>query len=362
VKITVFYWISLILTISTLNIFCSKGGGSGGGNNCNGITTSVYATLVHPSSAAAADGSITASASPGTGFSFNINGGPYQTSGLFDHLPEGTYTIVARNSNGCSGLGNFTLTASTCPPNTIINVDGTFTNPTVPAGGNNGTINVTATGSVGFTYSINGSMYQTSPVFSNLSEGTYIVTVKDVNGCTGTLGFRLMLMAQGCNGYTITPTVSNLVNNDPCQGSPNGYFTINPTGATLPVMYSYMGGPFQSNNTFTNLANGYHSIVVKDANGCSAGISVTIKTLQPGTKFAIVKSLIQSHCVSCHSSVQAEGGKDFSNDCNIIFYQVRIKARAVDGLPTPMPPSGLLPIADRQNITSWITAGGRYSD
>ena len=34
-----------------------------------------------------------------------------------------------------------------------------------------------------------------------------------------------------------------------------------------------------------------------------------------------------------------------------------IKARAIDGDPSPMPPSGLLPKCDRQDLQTWLDAG-----
>jgi hypothetical protein len=49
-------------------------------------------------------------------------------------------------------------------------------------------------------------------------------------------------------------------------------------------------------------------------------------------------------------------------DCNIVNFKDRILARAVNANPSPMPPTGLLPPSERQKITDWINAGGRYVD
>jgi uncharacterized membrane protein len=102
---------------------------------------------------------------------------------------------------------------------------------------------------------------------------------------------------------------------------------------------------------------------VKDANGCTAtltGVSVTSRT--EGPKFTAVKALIQANCVTCHNATNASGGVNLSTDCSIVSGKDRIKARAVDGNPSPMPSSGLLPAAERQKITDWINAGGRVID
>lgn len=64
------------------------------------------------------------------------------------------------------------------------NITLTFASTKTPACSNLGEITVTAAGSTGFTYQLNGGAFQSSPTFSNLSGGTYTVTVKDVDGCT----------------------------------------------------------------------------------------------------------------------------------------------------------------------------------
>jgi uncharacterized membrane protein len=49
-------------------------------------------------------------------------------------------------------------------------------------------------------------------------------------------------------------------------------------------------------------------------------------------------------------------------DCNIVANKDRIKARAVDASPSAMPPTGLMPASERQKITDWINAGGKFTD
>ena len=95
--------------------------------------------------------------------------------------------------------------------------------------------------------------------------------------------------------------------------------------------------------------------------------SATSNTTDPctgtaGPKFTAVKSLIQSQCLSCHNASMANGGVNLSTDCSIISAKNRIKVRAVDGTPSPMPTTGLLPASERQKITDWINAGGRVTD
>lgn len=77
------------------------------------------------------------------------------------------------NSNGdpCAGV-NITVTPAV-----------TNTDPCIQPS-NNGKIEVTASGSSGFSYSIdNGVTFQSSGVFNSLANGTYAIVVKNANGC-----------------------------------------------------------------------------------------------------------------------------------------------------------------------------------
>ena len=40
----------------------------------------------------------------------------------------------------------------------------------------------------------------------------------------------------------------------------------------------------------------------------------------------------------------------------------RIYQRALLGLPSPMPSTGLIPLSDRQIIERWVAMGGRWTD
>jgi gliding motility-associated-like protein len=80
-------------------------------------------------------------------------------------------------------------TTTTASSNTIAmtasSVIATASSPDIPCGQATGTISINATnGSFPFTYSINGTNYQASNVFSNLNPGSYAFKIKDNVGCT----------------------------------------------------------------------------------------------------------------------------------------------------------------------------------
>jgi uncharacterized membrane protein len=112
----------------------------------------------------------------------------------------------------------------------------------------------------------------------------------------------------------------------------------------------------------------YFFILLLIANSCRKGDSVPVppddcSNITSGTigpLFTAVKAVIATNCQGCHNASQSEGGMNWTVDCNVIKFKDRIKARAVD-LGT-MPPTGPLPASEKNKITAWINAGGRYTD
>jgi len=262
-------------------------------------------------------------------------------------------------------LIGFSCSKSDPPPadpcaGVTITVTGTTMNPA--AGASNGSIVASASGASGFTYSLGSGTYQATGQFTNLAAGTYTITAKSSAGCTGTATFTLTNVVT-CSGVTITvnPTVTGIT---PCATpSANGSINVAASGGTAPYTYSLNGGTFQSVTSFGNLNAGTYSIAARDANGCSATQgSIVVGTRANGSLFNAVKTLVQNNCVSCHNASSASGGVNLSTDCSIVSAKDRIRARAVDGNPSPMPTGGLLPANERQKITDWINAGGRVTD
>ncbi|MCX8019874.1 MAG: hypothetical protein N2747_05210 [Chitinophagaceae bacterium] len=431
--IIIFYYIVLLLS-------CGKNESSPSSNPCAGVTVNVTGNITNPSAPGASNGSITVTVTGASGFTYSLNGGPFQSSPTFSGLPEGTYTVTAKNSNGCTGTATFTLTAPNPCAGVTITVSGSSNNPTT-SGGNNGSINATASGGTPpYTFSLNGGAFQASGNFTNLTAGVYTVTARDANNCTGSANFTL---SDPCTGVTITVsgTVTNpsapgatngsitasasggiapyeyrigsgayqsfgtftglgagtytitardsrlctgsatftltapnpcagvtinvsttITGNTPCTSPPTGSITASATGGTAPYTFSLNGGAFQSSPTFSNLNAGNYTIAARDANGCTGSAPATVPNLPAGPLFTQVRTLIQNHCVSCHNAGAANGGVNLQPDCNIVNFRQRILERAVNGNPSPMPPSGLLPASERQKITDWINAGGRYTD
>ncbi len=86
-----------------------------------------------------------------------------------------TYTVTVTDANGCEAHKNFVILASSAPTITNIQIDHFQTN--------GGTVQVTVTGNGSYIYSLNGSDYQPSPVFTTVAPNEYILSVEDIHGC-----------------------------------------------------------------------------------------------------------------------------------------------------------------------------------
>jgi gliding motility-associated-like protein len=97
------------------------------------------------------------------------------TTSSISVVDEGTYTVTATDSNGCQDT-NSTVVANYAITQ-IIDIE------VVQFTIRSNSISITAIGGNSLQYSIDGFIYQDSPVFRNLLPGYYTVYVRDVNGC-----------------------------------------------------------------------------------------------------------------------------------------------------------------------------------
>ncbi|MDP4263962.1 MAG: hypothetical protein Q8941_15650 [Bacteroidota bacterium] len=332
----------------------------GSTNPCTGVTITVTTTQVNPATGQS-NGSITASATGGSGFTYSLNGGAYQASGTFSGLAAGSYTVSAKNSNGCLGSTQVTLTATN--PCTGITVTVTTTQVNPSTGQSNGSITASATGGSGFTYSLNGGAYQASGTFSGLAAGTYTVSAKNSNGCLGSTQVTLTA-TNPCTNTNITLT-SVVVNYTACVTPATGKITITAAGSTG-FTYNLNNGAYQSSNVFSGLTAASYTIGAKDLNGCTKTATVTVGTVASGPLFAGMRTLITTRCSGsgCHMNGGSAAGYNFDSDCSILSYWNQINGACILGTLVQMPKSPQPPLtaAEKAVITNWINAGHLYSN
>jgi SprB repeat len=266
-------------------------------NNCE---VSISTTVTQPSAVGASitvtnnlcnadqTGKIVAVGNGGTPtYQYSTDGTNFVTSGTFSNLSSGSYTVKTKDSRGCLNSQNITVNQPT-----VLNATPSITKNVTCFGGNDGTINVLASGGTSpYQYSSNGTSFQTGDNFTFVI-GTYSFWVKDANGCIKTT-----------SSLTITqPTdiFPSLTNKTPvlCFGGNDGTATIAATGGVSPYTFSKDGSSFQSSGAFTGFSVGTFSLTVKDNAGCTKPISVQI--LQPAQALQI--SISSQTNLSCYQN------------------------------------------------------------
>ena len=182
-------------------------------------------------------------------------------------LGTGTYTVVVTDANGCSATEEYTLTE----PEAVA-VNGTPDEPGCNSGSGalDGGITIAPTGGTGtYTYAWTGpGVDATAQNQTGLGTGTYNVTVTDSNNCTDSAEFTLTEPeAIAING---TPDLPDC---NAASGALDGAIDIEPTGGTGVYTYAWTSTGTAVDATAqdqTGLGAGTYTVVVTDANGCSA--------------------------------------------------------------------------------------------
>ncbi len=198
---------------------------------------------------------------------YSVNSGTtFQASNIFNNLPSNSYSTVVRDANGCSVTGQSHLIGQ--PPLLLIN-DVNTTDVSTCYGGNDGTIHIVTNGggTPAYEFSVDGGgSYFPSNDFTALTAGIYDVIVRDANGCTDTFTTNTVQIFEPPQLVINSETES-----DPaCFGGTNGSITVNASGGTGQITYSYdNGNTFFTNNILSGLSAGVtYNIVVRDAHGC----------------------------------------------------------------------------------------------
>jgi len=195
--------------------------------------------------------------------------------------------------------------------------------------------------------------------FIYLSISTLIILL---NSCSKNDNEEILHNSSSKNGNkdcSVTEIIATIDKSHPCLST--GIIKIT---APINLNYTYRidEGSFQYNTLFENVSAGKHMISVKDSNGCVSSIEVIVDTISKGIKFTEVASILKTRCASCHSGLNPHAGIDFTRTCDVLNHWDRIKSRAVEGNSSPMPPSGLITLSERNKLLDWINSGHKYED
>lgn len=264
------------------------------------------------SSSGASDGTASVVASGGTpGYVYELNGTTNST-GVFNNLPIGVYTICVTDANGCQ-----TCTAITVSYNGACTLTSTGVVSNVTCNGAcDGSIAVSTTGGTGsitYAWAPNPPNGQGTNTVSGLCAGTYILSIMDANACTETLTFIITEPT----ALSLTGIGTDLT----CNGNCDGEIILTANGGTPPYHYSVdCGVTFSNQPIFTGLCAGTYCTAVMDANGCMQIYTILLN--EPTAIIANATSTNISDSLNCDGTLigSATGGTGILNylwtDCN----------------------------------------------
>ena len=204
-------------------------------------------------------GSVDLSAPTSTSYSWSPGGETTQTLNV---TSSGSYTVTVSNASGCTATSApTTVTVNALPSTPVITPSGATTFCS------GGSVDLSAPTSNSYSWSPGGETTQTLNVTSS---GSYTVTVSNASGCTSTSAPTGVTV----NALPLTPVVT-----------PSGATTFCSGGSVdllAPTSTSYLWSPGgETTQTLTATASGSYSVMISDANGCSATSATTSVMVNP---------------------------------------------------------------------------------
>jgi gliding motility-associated-like protein len=195
---------------------------------------------------------------------------PYQSSGTFSDLPQGTY-YVSVLSEDCELVSSEIRIEEPTPLTVVSDIADISCN-----GANDGSVRIDVQGGSGeYQYAIspNLNQFREENSFTNLAPGNYQAIAQDSNGCFELVEFTITEPEELETTYTSTPEI--------CAGDEDGTITLSVTGGTAPYSTS-----IDSNNdsdfeegrfSYNSLASGTYVLFVRDAMGCTTNEIIEIE-------------------------------------------------------------------------------------
>jgi hypothetical protein len=213
---------------------------------------SVTGTAFDVSCFGMSDGSVTTSVSGGTA-PYTYDWGNFGTGANLSAVPASVYNVVVTDMNGCTASAQFVVGEPTdlSYVEVVSNVS--------CFGGSDGAIDIEVSGGT-TPYMYDWSNTAQSQDVSGLTMGSYSVIITDANGCTLTGQF-----------YVSEPSLLVVSGQDidiACNGASNGQIMTSVSGGTPPYSYSWSNSATTAN--ISGLGVGTYTVVVSDANGCTA--------------------------------------------------------------------------------------------
>jgi gliding motility-associated-like protein len=217
------------------------------------------------------------------GVAYSLDGVNYQISNTFSGLVPNNYTLYVRNTadSSCVTLSESSITINAIPTPPVIPTAASVVQPT--CGTPSGSIVIAAQPRV--EYSLNGTTYQASNIFTGLAPNNYFLHVRNIADITCSVQSLAGVTVNPLPLLPLTPVQVRVV--QPTCLVPSGGITIS---SQVDVQYS-LGSSYQNSNVFTNLAPGKYIMNVRFTNSIaciSQGSEITINAIPPVIQFETV--------------------------------------------------------------------------
>ena len=189
-----------------------------------------------------------------------------------DSTDAGTYEFVVFDDSGCSAISNIvTIDYLGSPSISASHSD------IICADSATSTLTITVTGGTApYQYSLDGTNFQSTNTFVNLSAGFYTITVRD---SSGTPTSRCIVTEEYEIDQPFRLTASAALVEDVCDNSIGALVRIlNATGGEAPYEYSFDGGSSFGSINERTLLPGDYQLAVRDNLGCRYDMSLTVPT------------------------------------------------------------------------------------
>ena len=207
------------------------------------------------------------------------------TGRTFSSLSAGSYSVMIKDSEGCEKE----YTGNTVTQPTALSISASGTNPTC-YDGSDGSAGATASGGTGtLNYAIssdggsNFGAYQSGTTFPNLSNGSYIIRVKDSSSTTCTADSSTVTLNKTAPNATFTKSDYHGYNIS-CNGGSDGTISVTSGTGGSGTGYSasrddstYYDLPINGNQPgFSGLTVGSKTIYIQDSSGCVKSYAVVM--------------------------------------------------------------------------------------
>ena len=244
-----------------------------------------------------ADGSACVTVSSGFApFTYQWDDLALQTTACATNITSGIYNLTVTDSTGCIATGLAVVSDLGAPTLLISSYSNASCN-----GGCDGFATVLITdGLAPYTYIWNDPDSQSTASATGLCSGTYIVTIKDSNNCSGNIAATI-------SEPTALNAIISIKTPTSCNGDCDGTATGIASGGTAPYTYLWNDPGLQTNSTATGLCAGSYGLTVIDENGCVDTTSVIV--VEPNV-ITLSPSSVDAHCGLPDGSVSvtASGG------------------------------------------------------